>query len=76
MWIPHCLDNRLIDGGKVVSPTHRPLFYSPETLFLCFFLFGGDRIFQKVLLFISLSPAADQTMRLLTCSRANFRKYR
>jgi hypothetical protein len=22
--IPHCLDNRLIDGGKVVSPTHRP----------------------------------------------------
>jgi hypothetical protein len=24
--ISHCLDNRLIDGGKVVSPTHRPLF--------------------------------------------------
>jgi hypothetical protein len=24
--IPHCLDNRLIDGGKVVSPTHRPHF--------------------------------------------------
>jgi hypothetical protein len=23
--IPHCLDNRLTDGGKVVSPTHRPL---------------------------------------------------
>jgi hypothetical protein len=22
--IPHCLDNRLTDGGKVVSPTHRP----------------------------------------------------
>jgi hypothetical protein len=21
--IPHCLDNRLTDGGKVVSPTHR-----------------------------------------------------
>jgi hypothetical protein len=34
--IPHCLDNRLIDGGKVVSPMHRPLLYSPETLFLCF----------------------------------------
>jgi hypothetical protein len=29
---PHCLDNRLTDGGKVVSPTHRPLLYSPETL--------------------------------------------
>jgi hypothetical protein len=24
--IPHCIDNRLIDGGKVVSPTHRPHF--------------------------------------------------
>jgi hypothetical protein len=22
--IPHCLDSRLTDGGKVVSPTHRP----------------------------------------------------
>jgi hypothetical protein len=34
--IPHCLDNRLGDGSKVVSPMHRPLLYSPETLFLCF----------------------------------------
>jgi hypothetical protein len=24
--IPHCLDNRLIDGGKVVSPTHQQHF--------------------------------------------------
>jgi hypothetical protein len=24
--IPHCLDNRLIDGGKVVSLTHPPHF--------------------------------------------------
>jgi hypothetical protein len=22
--IPHCLDNWLTDGGKVVGPTHRP----------------------------------------------------
>jgi hypothetical protein len=22
--IPHCLDSRLTDGGKVVSPAHRP----------------------------------------------------
>jgi hypothetical protein len=22
--IPHCLDNRLTDGGKAVSPKHRP----------------------------------------------------
>jgi hypothetical protein len=24
--IPHCLDNRLTDGGKVVSPRHPPHF--------------------------------------------------
>jgi hypothetical protein len=24
--IPHCVDNRFTDGGKVVSPTHRPHF--------------------------------------------------
>jgi hypothetical protein len=27
--IPHCLDNRLTDGGKVVSPMHPPHF-TPE----------------------------------------------
>jgi hypothetical protein len=44
--IPHCLDNRLTDGGKVVSSTHQPLLYSPETLFLCFwysFLLEADK---------------------------------
>jgi hypothetical protein len=30
--IPHFLDSRHTDGGKVVSPTRRPLLYSPETL--------------------------------------------
>jgi hypothetical protein len=24
LMIPHCLNSRLTDGGKVVSPTHRP----------------------------------------------------
>jgi hypothetical protein len=28
--IPHCLDNRLIDAGKVVSSTHRPHFTSQK----------------------------------------------
>jgi hypothetical protein len=23
--IPHCIDSQLTDGGKVVSPMHRPL---------------------------------------------------
>jgi hypothetical protein len=29
--IPHCLDNRLTDGGKVVSPTHWLHLYFPKT---------------------------------------------
>jgi hypothetical protein len=28
--IPHCLDSRLTDGGKVVSPTHRPRLTSQK----------------------------------------------
>jgi hypothetical protein len=31
--IPHCLDNWLIDGGKVVSPTHRPHFTPQKHFF-------------------------------------------
>jgi hypothetical protein len=34
--IPHCLDNRLIDGRKVVSPTHRPHFTPQKHYFFCF----------------------------------------
>jgi hypothetical protein len=29
--IPHCLENQLIDGGKVVNPTRRPRF-TPSNL--------------------------------------------
>jgi hypothetical protein len=29
--IPHCLDSRLTDGGKVVSLPRRPSLHSPET---------------------------------------------
>jgi hypothetical protein len=32
--IPHCLDNRLIDGGKFVSPTHRPHFTPQKHYFM------------------------------------------
>jgi hypothetical protein len=31
--IPHCLDNRLTDGGKVVSPMHPPHF-TPQKRYL------------------------------------------
>jgi hypothetical protein len=30
---PHCLENRLTDGGMVVSPTHRPLFTLQKHIF-------------------------------------------
>jgi hypothetical protein len=47
LGIPHCLDNRLAGGGKVVSPTQPAALYSPETLlFLCFwysFLLENDK---------------------------------
>jgi hypothetical protein len=36
--IPHCLDNRLIDGGKVVSPIHTPHF-TPQKYYY-FYVFG------------------------------------
>jgi hypothetical protein len=32
--ISHCLDIRFIDGGKVVSPTHRPRFTHRNIIFL------------------------------------------
>jgi hypothetical protein len=35
--IPHCLDNQIIDGGKVVSPTYRPHFTPPQTFFFLMF---------------------------------------
>jgi hypothetical protein len=32
--IAHCLDNRLTDGGKIVSPTHLPRFI-PQKHYCC-----------------------------------------
>jgi hypothetical protein len=31
--IPHCIDSRLTNGGKVVSPTHRPHFTPQKHVF-------------------------------------------
>jgi hypothetical protein len=37
LGVPHCLDNRLIDGGKVVTPrTGHTLFPRNIIFFLCF----------------------------------------
>jgi hypothetical protein len=41
--ISHCLDNRLTDGGKDVSPTHRPLS-TPQTLFLFYLRFHSSEV--------------------------------
>jgi hypothetical protein len=32
--IPHCLDNRLTDGGKVVSLRHRPRYTNQKRTFI------------------------------------------
>jgi hypothetical protein len=34
LGIPHCLDNRLMDGGRVVGPTHRPHFAPQKHFFV------------------------------------------
>jgi hypothetical protein len=36
--LPHFLDNRLTDDGKVVSPTRRPLFTPQEDSWYSFLL--------------------------------------
>jgi hypothetical protein len=36
--VPHFLDNRLTDGGKVVSLTHRPNFTPQEDSWYSFLL--------------------------------------
>jgi hypothetical protein len=38
--LPHLLDNRLTDGGKVVSLTRRPLFTLQEDSWYSFLLEG------------------------------------
>jgi hypothetical protein len=42
--IPHCLDNRLTDGGKVVSPTHPPHF-TPQKRY--YFYVSGTLVCQR-----------------------------
>jgi hypothetical protein len=37
LWIPHCLDSRLTDGGKVVSLTNPPHF-TPQKYYFSFFV--------------------------------------
>jgi hypothetical protein len=34
--ILHCVDNQLIDGGKVISPMHRPCSTPQKRYFFCF----------------------------------------
>jgi hypothetical protein len=36
--MPQCLDNRLTDGGKLVSPTYPPHFTPQKHYFYCFLL--------------------------------------
>jgi hypothetical protein len=42
--IPHCLDNRLTDGGKFVSPKHRPHFNHKKH----YFSVSGSHICERL----------------------------
>jgi hypothetical protein len=42
--IPHCLDNRLIDGGKIVSPKHQPQFTPQKHFFPLLVLISLKRL--------------------------------
>jgi hypothetical protein len=43
--IPHCLDNRLTEGGKVVNPTHPPHFTHQKHYY---FYVSGTHFCQKL----------------------------
>jgi hypothetical protein len=45
LTIPHCLENRLIDGDKVVSPTH-PLQFTPYKHY--YFNVSGTHFCQRL----------------------------
>jgi hypothetical protein len=42
--IPHCLDNRLTDSGKVVSPKHRP-GSTPQKIY---FIYSGTHFCSRL----------------------------
>jgi hypothetical protein len=44
--IPHCLDNRLTDGGKVVRPTHPPNF-TPQKHY--YFNVSGTHFYESIM---------------------------
>jgi hypothetical protein len=50
--IPYCLDNPLIDGGKVVSPTYRPrstpqkYYFSASGIHFCYGLSAPQGLVQ------------------------------
>jgi hypothetical protein len=46
LMIPYGLDNRLADGGEVVSLTHRPPLYFPQTSFLLLVVFSVTGLVQ------------------------------
>jgi hypothetical protein len=51
--IAHCLDSGLTDGGKVVSPTHRPRF-TPQKHYYYYYYFALNIIILMFLVLISV----------------------
>jgi hypothetical protein len=65
--IPHCLDNRLTDGGEVVNLTHRQWF-TPQKHYLCIQLIGSRTrdlpawgIVPQLTTLSSFNPAEEQS---------------
>jgi hypothetical protein len=56
LMIPHCIENLFTDGGKVVSPTHRPLS-TPQK---CYFSASGTHLLQAEL---TAGPSAAGRIR-------------
>jgi hypothetical protein len=58
--IPHCLDNRLTDGGNVVSPTHWP-HSTPQEHFSA----SGSHFYQRLIKHHSTLTTRLQRQRLI-----------
>jgi hypothetical protein len=76
LMMSHYLDNRLIDGGKVVSPTHQPHFIPRNIIILMFLVLisvrGGvnprAQCDQKDYLNLKIHLIENRTRDLPVCS--------
>jgi hypothetical protein len=66
--IPHCPDNRLLDGGKVDIPTHRPHFTPQKLFFKCFRYYHIEYMMAICLCFPALHFVTCHFITVRVCS--------